>query len=50
MPNPTVFNENLADIEFFCLHEMLLISNVIIFLIRHKLSGRTGAFNDKNGI
>jgi len=49
MPNPTVFNENFADIKFFCLHKWGKKSKVINFLVTSKLSGRTRCFNDEIG-
>jgi hypothetical protein len=49
MPNPTVFDENFADVKFFGLHKCAKKSKVIIFLVRRKLIGRTGLFNDDTG-
>jgi hypothetical protein len=47
MPDPTVFNEDFTDIEFFCLHAKK--SKVIIFSLPRKLTGRTGFFKDEIG-
>ena len=47
MPNPTVFDEDFADVIFLRFHNCFYKSKVSIFFISDKLTGRTGSFNDQ---